>query len=112
MGKTRKNNNKTDAKKKDEEEQQQPQADKKEQQLPEKQQTISKPKKYLKKSIEDIKRIERSKNQRIFLLSAERHEDHWDFQVLGVSLNVFRLQDQDTLSKHQQPSNAPASTFV
>jgi len=108
MAKTRKNTKKADTKKKEEE----PQADNKEEEKPEKQQPISKPKKYLKKSIEDIKRIERSKNQRIFLLYAERHEDHWEFQVLGVTLNLFRLQEQHTLSKHQQQLNAPASTFA
>ena len=41
----------------------------------EKTQPITKPKKYVKKSIDALQRIERSKHQRIFLLEAVRVDD-------------------------------------
>lgn len=42
------------------------------------------PRKFVKKSIDAMQRIARSKHQRIFLLSAERGEEEWTFKVLGV----------------------------
>ncbi len=88
MGRTRKQTKKES----NEDEAPQPEAPKAEKTQP----IDKKPKKYIQKSIDAIQRIERSKYEKIFLLSAERLEQNWKFMVQGVFI-ISKLDERITI---------------
>jgi hypothetical protein len=55
-----------------------------------------KPKKYAKTS-DAIFRIQKSKVERIFLLSANRQTDHWDFTVEGTKGSSYFVTTSQTV---------------
>ena len=83
------------------------QEEEEEEQQVEKTKQIGKAKKYKKKTIDQIVRINKSKYERIFLLEAKRvvEEDHWAFSVQGVFYILFRPLDRNILSGFQQKSS-------